>query len=299
MASSRRSKFLATELVKGAQTAWLNLWSANRPPVLTELPLDMIYEISTHLHPADLLGVSRLNKTLRQMLLQKSSRWLWRASFERYSETALGRSGYMLAGPWHGGPGIAYGGGPANAYGGPGTASGCPKTPDDLSEPEYARFLFDDLCMNCSAPGGIYIAWKACMRYCEKCVSILHIFSTLEEAIPQDADLGRTFTANFVLAVHCEGNDIDLYVRSEVEAFVTELGRLQDRDAGTDTDTDTDTAMVIHAWLEEQRAYCQKAYGHMIWLDEWKRERERIRIEAKTREKRRNWGRRSWSFWRG
>ncbi|TRM58368.1 hypothetical protein BD626DRAFT_381350, partial [Schizophyllum amplum] len=68
-------------------------------------------QIFTHLHPADLLSVSRINKTLRGMLLHRSGRWIWRASF-------------------------------AN-----GPVYGCPEVPDDLNEPQFARFLFDELCM--------------------------------------------------------------------------------------------------------------------------------------------------------
>ncbi|TRM58358.1 hypothetical protein BD626DRAFT_410575 [Schizophyllum amplum] len=84
---------------------------------LSEFPLDVMYEIFCYLHPAQLLAVSRTNKTLRGALLRRSARWIWKASFRNVKKL--------------------------------------PEPPTDLSEPQYARLLFDKSCMvrwyNCLA----------------------------------------------------------------------------------------------------------------------------------------------------
>ncbi|TRM55855.1 hypothetical protein BD626DRAFT_521806 [Schizophyllum amplum] len=133
--------------------------------------------------------------------------------------------------------------------------------------------------MNCSRPGGIYIAWTMRMRYCDICVSTSDIFGTIEQALSQGGHPGRVLISNFVPALHCKGN-VDLFVRSEVEAFVDTLMELQVRGAPPD---------VVSAWLELQRRRCRQAYEHMMWLDEWKRERDKIHLEAETREACRVW----------
>ncbi|KAL1727404.1 hypothetical protein EV714DRAFT_286523 [Schizophyllum commune] len=98
---------------------------------LLELPLDVVYEIFSHLHPSHLLNVSRTNKALRAMLMCKNARSVWKASF--------------------------------------GNDPDIPPVPDDLNEPQYARLLFDKSCMECLAPNVSTVAWGARWRCCKKC----------------------------------------------------------------------------------------------------------------------------------
>ncbi|TRM58383.1 hypothetical protein BD626DRAFT_634065 [Schizophyllum amplum] len=90
---------------------------------LSEFPLDVMYEIFCYLHPAQLLAVSRTNKTLRGALLRKSARWIWKASFRNVQDI--------------------------------------PEPPTDLTEPHYARLMYDKSCMYCLSPNAPYISWKA------------------------------------------------------------------------------------------------------------------------------------------
>ncbi|KAI4294683.1 hypothetical protein K525DRAFT_290413 [Schizophyllum commune Loenen D] len=98
---------------------------------LLELPLDVVYEIFSHLHPSHLLNVSRTNKALRAMLMCRNARSVWKASFGNYPDI--------------------------------------PPVPDDLNEPQYARLLFDKSCMECLAPNVSTVAWGARWRCCKKC----------------------------------------------------------------------------------------------------------------------------------
>ncbi|TRM55853.1 hypothetical protein BD626DRAFT_521802 [Schizophyllum amplum] len=91
-----------------------------------------MYEIFSHLQPAQLLSVSRTNKTLRDALMRKSARWIWRASFRNDEDI--------------------------------------PPVPADLNEPQYARLLFDKSCMYCPSRYGVNVAWAARVRCCGKCL---------------------------------------------------------------------------------------------------------------------------------
>ncbi|TRM58377.1 hypothetical protein BD626DRAFT_573596 [Schizophyllum amplum] len=82
--------------------------------------------------PAQLLCVSRTNKTLRGALMRKSARWIWRASFQNDEDI--------------------------------------PPVPTDLNEPQYARLLFDNSCMYCPSRFGTHVAWAARVRCCAKCL---------------------------------------------------------------------------------------------------------------------------------
>ncbi|TRM58369.1 hypothetical protein BD626DRAFT_634056 [Schizophyllum amplum] len=214
--------------VIGAREAWLKTFnSTNRKLLLAELPLELVYEILTSLHPADLLSVSRLNKTLRHVLLHKSARWIWMVSFQSVRGDPA----------WE------------DAYGGPG---GCPKIPNDLNEPQFAHFLFDDLCMKCGSPDADFVAWNACMRYCDECAN--GVFCTLQSPTPDDT---------------CYVDDQRLFVRTELIAFVAAL-----EDCSTD---DERLDLVVDSHLR-----CQQIYGHIGWLANWKHERDSMRRDART-----------------
>ncbi|KAE9410789.1 hypothetical protein BT96DRAFT_969103 [Gymnopus androsaceus JB14] len=76
-----------------------------------DVPLDVIFEVFMHLNPSDLLSLARTSKTLRNMLMSKSSASIWRAT--RANMPTL------------------------------------PPLPDDLSEPQYAHLLFSEYCHIC------------------------------------------------------------------------------------------------------------------------------------------------------
>ncbi|GJJ16312.1 hypothetical protein Clacol_010609 [Clathrus columnatus] len=82
---------------------------------LLEMPVDIFCEISTYLEPYDLLNLARSTRTLNGFLMSRESRPIWRMARTYY-------------------PGL-------------------PECPSDLSEPAYARLLFEtDCCHNHEIP---------------------------------------------------------------------------------------------------------------------------------------------------
>ncbi|KAF9055584.1 hypothetical protein BJ165DRAFT_1521588 [Panaeolus papilionaceus] len=99
---------------------------------LPELPLDILLEIFSHLHPVDLLHLARTTKSLRALLMRKMTIGVWRASVDN--------------------------------------VSGLPPCPDDMSHPAYVNLLFDSHCHNCQAKNVKNISFLLRVRYCTRCV---------------------------------------------------------------------------------------------------------------------------------
>ncbi|KJA16862.1 hypothetical protein HYPSUDRAFT_1105175 [Hypholoma sublateritium FD-334 SS-4] len=99
---------------------------------ITSLPIDALYEIFGHLHPKDVLNLSRSTKGLRTLLTDGHARGVWRTSLA--SVRAL------------------------------------PACPSDMTEIQYANLAFDDRCHFCLAPGVKEIAWACRVRCCPTCL---------------------------------------------------------------------------------------------------------------------------------
>ncbi|TFK75174.1 hypothetical protein BDN72DRAFT_758228 [Pluteus cervinus] len=74
----------------------------------TKIPMDVLFEIFSHLHPQDVLNLARTTKRLREVLMDPSARVVWMASL-------------------------------ANVQ-------GLPDCPSDLTEPQFANLAFDTSC---------------------------------------------------------------------------------------------------------------------------------------------------------
>ncbi|KAI0713465.1 hypothetical protein C8Q76DRAFT_843566 [Earliella scabrosa] len=77
---------------------------------IMNMPVDVFFEIASHLHPLDLLHLSRVSNELRDTLMSKKSRGVWIEARKRV-EPPL------------------------------------PDCPDDLSEPQYASLVFERSCI--------------------------------------------------------------------------------------------------------------------------------------------------------
>jgi hypothetical protein len=75
---------------------------------LLALPLDIFFEITSHLHPLDLLRLSRASRHFARMFLRTENRHAWLAARR--------------------------------------TVAGLPDCPSDLSEARYAHLLFESMC---------------------------------------------------------------------------------------------------------------------------------------------------------
>ncbi|KIM36165.1 hypothetical protein M413DRAFT_449358 [Hebeloma cylindrosporum] len=101
--------------------------------MVTQMPVDILHEIFCHLHPVDVLSLSRTTRSLRKILLEPHARGIWRRSL-------------------------------ANIR-------GFPLCPPDLNEIQYASLAFDNFCTFCLATGGVgRVLWVCRVRCCQKCM---------------------------------------------------------------------------------------------------------------------------------
>ncbi|GJE90741.1 F-box protein [Phanerochaete sordida] len=106
--------------------------------LLTDMPLDIIFEIFSKLQPGDLTALSRSNKAFRKMLLHRSSITIWQAARNN--------------------------------------VPGLPDCPPELSEPAYANLVFTSNCHYCGKQGIQVIEWLLLVRCCKSCRENSSIF---------------------------------------------------------------------------------------------------------------------------
>ncbi|KAK0451975.1 uncharacterized protein EV420DRAFT_1559501 [Desarmillaria tabescens] len=113
---------------------------------MSDIPLDILLEIFSHLDPRDLLHLCRTSKSLRAVLLDRSALFVWKSARRNLENL--------------------------------------PAILDDLSEPRYASLLFDKHCQLCLAPAKTnYVQWSARIRCCDDCLKNIDIFTP---TIPQE-----------------------------------------------------------------------------------------------------------------
>ncbi|KAL0581939.1 hypothetical protein V5O48_000169 [Marasmius crinis-equi] len=103
---------------------------------LEKLPIEIVFEIFTYLEPKDILHLSRTTKPLRNILLSKDSRPIWRVAFHNFNHLAR-------------------------------QEAPVPPLPFDLNEPQYAKLLFDRSCEVCFEGETDNVGW-ACRFRCHK-----------------------------------------------------------------------------------------------------------------------------------
>ncbi|THU96799.1 hypothetical protein K435DRAFT_754585 [Dendrothele bispora CBS 962.96] len=113
---------------------------------LTEIPLDVLFEIFGYLTPFDILKLARTTKDLRRLLMDKSSTSVWQAA----------RS----------------------------NVPGLPPPMTGMSEPEYANLAFDAHCHTCHSLRCENIIWRFRTRLCNKCLPL--VFTPTEELSAPD-----------------------------------------------------------------------------------------------------------------
>ncbi|KAL0947639.1 hypothetical protein HGRIS_013727 [Hohenbuehelia grisea] len=101
---------------------------------LPEMPLDILYEIFSHLDPLDVLRLARATKALRDMLMRRSAKTVWRAACANID--------------------------------------GLPECPSDLSDPQWVNLAFDACCHYCGQGRATYVIWVYMKRFCKKCLNI-------------------------------------------------------------------------------------------------------------------------------
>ncbi|KDR77420.1 hypothetical protein GALMADRAFT_245613 [Galerina marginata CBS 339.88] len=98
-----------------------------------DLPVELVFEIFSLLDPVDLLHLSRISKSWRNLLMTRSSLSVWKAARSNLSNF--------------------------------------PDCPDGLNEPQYANLAFGKSCYFCSQTyGNTRLIWAASLRTCGRCL---------------------------------------------------------------------------------------------------------------------------------
>ncbi|KAL1677733.1 hypothetical protein EV122DRAFT_213488 [Schizophyllum commune] len=141
---------------------------------LSELPLDVLFEIIGYLDPMSLLHLSRTSRALYSTLMNRSSSWLWKDSYAT-------------------------------------TDHELPPAPDDLTIPKFLGFIVNDICDCCHklVPKDTYDGrslikriWTARLRCCRECLSKYeHVVHEREmRSIKIVRDVHRYFGRDYPLA---------------------------------------------------------------------------------------------------
>ncbi|KAI0074234.1 hypothetical protein K474DRAFT_1626258 [Panus rudis PR-1116 ss-1] len=168
---------------------------------LPKMPLDIIFEVFSHLCPLDLLNLARTTKAFRQLLMSKQSAVHWRTAR-------------------------------ANV-------PGLPDIPDDMTEPEFANLLFSSHCHGCLKSNTSEPIWVFRKRYCSDCklANIVPVDQLLEHEVVGPYFRSRNDPVPCVtLAVNVKGlrKDLAAVHKPELERFQTMLEGLatsEERDA--------------------------------------------------------------------
>ncbi|KAF9471388.1 hypothetical protein BDN70DRAFT_998639 [Pholiota conissans] len=102
--------------------------------LLPSLPLDVLFEIFSHISPLSILRLSRTTKDLRELLLHRSSSYVWKAALSSVPDL--------------------------------------PPCPDDLSLPFWTHLVFDHHCQNCLTNNILRCDFVLRVRLCNKCANI-------------------------------------------------------------------------------------------------------------------------------
>ncbi|KAH8113490.1 hypothetical protein DFH11DRAFT_303265 [Phellopilus nigrolimitatus] len=107
--------------------------------LMLQIPVDVFCEIAAHLSPLDLLHMARSTRPLRDMLMSKRSRPVWRS--------ALGELN-------------------------------TPDCPPEISEPRFMSLIFERFCYGCGAPCTNKVDYGFRVRLCRGCFNLNVVFGS-------------------------------------------------------------------------------------------------------------------------
>ncbi|KAF8211878.1 hypothetical protein K438DRAFT_1805505 [Mycena galopus ATCC 62051] len=170
---------------------------------MTEVPLDVLFEIFGQLLPVDILNLSCASKALRDILLRKSAAFVWKRSF----------SNVPFPTP--------------------------PPCPDDLNEAQYANLLWRKHCFFCGASKPVAVAiWICRVRACDACVRTAN-FTSLGSWIPNQPantlDTAKTLCPKWWYCRSSRPRRGEyVCLTSELEAIQKRLDELAETNSGTE-----------------------------------------------------------------
>ncbi|KAL1682642.1 hypothetical protein EV122DRAFT_274025 [Schizophyllum commune] len=121
-----------------------------------DLPLDILYEIFKHVHPADLLHLTQANKSLRYTLLCPGAKGVWQHSFRTADDPRIP-----------------------------------PCLDNKLSLPQYANLIYGEGCFGCGSTSNVHDLFMFLDKRCHACIfKKYHILSNRGRFAPFDLGHG-------------------------------------------------------------------------------------------------------------
>ncbi|KAI0794298.1 hypothetical protein C8Q74DRAFT_1365780 [Fomes fomentarius] len=202
---------------------------------LMHLPLELVVEVFSHVHPRDIWALLRTSKVIRSVLLdKKTKKYLWDV---------------VLA-----------------------NASDVPRLPAcvNLSPPAWIHLLYCNICHRCGSEGdSIDVAWQWSMRCCRQCRS--DISYTRDEVSKLIKAVDPQIWHNDVWAGYWPLHD--LHLKRELDAFVQDYGALLHRPntsrdcpevmAFLKAQRDRQAEVAMHArrcwqWIQRQKEFLRR-----------------------------------------
>ncbi|EIW59839.1 uncharacterized protein TRAVEDRAFT_71764 [Trametes versicolor FP-101664 SS1] len=151
--------------------------------MMPNVPLDVILEILGHLHPRDIISLSRTSKAFRALLLDRKNAFIWKVARK------------ALPGDF-------------------------PDPHPVLSEPALAHLMFDPQCADCGGGPVHKVIWVWFTRYCAKCLRKMR-WATRDVKARMDAiGLSRIQDSDFRAIFHSVRADNGNYCHVlQVKAF--------------------------------------------------------------------------------
>ncbi|KAI9566219.1 hypothetical protein HD554DRAFT_2329841 [Boletus coccyginus] len=144
-----------------------------KPGELCQLNLDVLFLLAAYVHPLDLLNLARTCRSLRDLLMDKASGFVWKTARRQ--------------------------------------VQGLPDCPADMTEPEYANLLFYSRCHVCGKHAK-KVFWNLRRRYCPGCRDErLCSFFECPDVIPQNFP-AENFTMRRKKGEWVDKEQVDLFI---------------------------------------------------------------------------------------
>ncbi|KAK7677274.1 hypothetical protein QCA50_019775 [Cerrena zonata] len=226
--------FVARVIPDNPKLAKKGTRNAGKLKQLKDMPIDIFFEITSWLHPLDLLRLSRVSKYFREMFMSKSSKALWIRARRQFN--------------------------------------GMPDCPDSISEPQYAALVFENVCQACGVSRAPKFDFVYLVRLCGACHKenvvngkrLLRLYpKTLDPIILRlmPRECGENYYPGSELPSLADNGSIHRYYQPQFEAIANCLLTLKRGSSAYDTFIDkmkekAETMIkcnhAIHLWLRQE-----------------------------------------------
>ncbi|EJF65802.1 hypothetical protein DICSQDRAFT_177237 [Dichomitus squalens LYAD-421 SS1] len=188
------------------------------------MPLDILVEVFSFMHPGDLLNLARTTKDFRAFLMSRTSAPFWKSARQ--------------------------------------TVEGLPDCPPYLSEPAYANLMFFALCHHCLKSNIQNALFELSVRYCRDCQRYLLIDVQETDYRMDEVVIKMGFEEPYLTSVILSRDSVDrlFYHRPEYENFRNFCFLVQDeaelvrsiKDRIASVQVISESCEALYAWKEAQ-----------------------------------------------